>query len=185
MSESIDPKNSPPFEPNPMHRTTVWNYLSWSPTSLLKAHTAEHRLLSRMPFFKSNLLQPIATETRAPKSITKCVSSTTIDDTTIPIPAEAEALVVEAVNKNITARIGQVAIGDDKFINTLFIQNKLHTTRQDTNSTLVMTHGYGAGLGFYYRCFPGLAQQPGWKIYAIDWLGMGKHIKIYNKLILK
>ena len=41
----------------------------------------------------------------------------------------------------------------------------------DDDSTLVMTHGYGAGLGFYYRCFPGLAQQPGWKIYAIDWLG--------------
>ncbi|KAI8819567.1 Alpha/Beta hydrolase protein [Fimicolochytrium jonesii] len=37
---------------------------------------------------------------------------------------------------------------------------------------LVMAHGYGAGLGFFYRNFAGLSQVPGWRIYAIDWLGM-------------
>ncbi|TPX59569.1 hypothetical protein SpCBS45565_g07698 [Spizellomyces sp. 'palustris'] len=38
--------------------------------------------------------------------------------------------------------------------------------------TLVMAHGYGAGLGFFYRNFAGLSDVSGWRIYAIDWLGM-------------
>ncbi|KAL8985382.1 MAG: hypothetical protein Q9177_004452 [Variospora cf. flavescens] len=43
---------------------------------------------------------------------------------------------------------------------------------QDQN--LVMLHGYGAGLGFFYRNFEGLSRVPGWKIYALDLLGMGR-----------
>jgi cardiolipin-specific phospholipase len=37
-----------------------------------------------------------------------------------------------------------------------------------------MLHGYGAGLGFFYKNFEGLSRQPGWKIYALDLLGMGR-----------
>ncbi|KAI4162484.1 MAG: hypothetical protein LQ342_003899 [Letrouitia transgressa] len=39
---------------------------------------------------------------------------------------------------------------------------------------LVMLHGYGAGLGFFYKNFEGLSRLPGWKIYALDLLGMGR-----------
>ncbi|CAG8502699.1 2798_t:CDS:2 [Ambispora gerdemannii] len=39
---------------------------------------------------------------------------------------------------------------------------------------LVMCHGFGAGLGFFYRNYHGLSQVPGWRIYSIDWLGMGR-----------
>ena len=39
---------------------------------------------------------------------------------------------------------------------------------------LVMLHGYGAGLGFFYKNFESLSQVPGWKIYALDLLGMGR-----------
>lgn len=37
-----------------------------------------------------------------------------------------------------------------------------------------MLHGYGAGLGFFYKNFEGLSRVPGWKIYALDMLGMGR-----------
>jgi cardiolipin-specific phospholipase len=39
---------------------------------------------------------------------------------------------------------------------------------------LVMLHGYGAGLGFFYKNFEGLSRSKGWKLYALDLLGMGR-----------
>ena len=39
---------------------------------------------------------------------------------------------------------------------------------------LVMLHGYGAGLGFFYKNFEGLSRVKGWKLYALDMLGMGR-----------
>ncbi|KAF0491965.1 alpha/beta-hydrolase [Gigaspora margarita] len=50
------------------------------------------------------------------------------------------------------------------------------TTINDKPSTknLVICHGYGAGLGFFYRNYHDLSQVPGWRIYSIDWLGMGR-----------
>jgi cardiolipin-specific phospholipase len=42
------------------------------------------------------------------------------------------------------------------------------------DQNLVMLHGYGAGLGFFYKNFEGLSRAPGWKIYALDLLGMGR-----------
>ncbi|KAI0388050.1 alpha/beta-hydrolase [Hypomontagnella monticulosa] len=44
---------------------------------------------------------------------------------------------------------------------------------EDVDNTLVMLHGYGAGLGFYYKNFENLSRSKGWKLYALDWLGMG------------
>lgn len=37
-----------------------------------------------------------------------------------------------------------------------------------------MLHGYGAGLGFFYKNFEGLSRVKGWKLYALDMLGMGR-----------
>lgn len=43
-----------------------------------------------------------------------------------------------------------------------------------SGKTLVMMHGYGAGLGFFFKNFDGLSEGlPGWNIYALDWLGYG------------
>ncbi|KAI1206471.1 alpha/beta-hydrolase [Annulohypoxylon truncatum] len=44
---------------------------------------------------------------------------------------------------------------------------------EPVDDTLVMLHGYGAGLGFYYKNFESLSRSQGWKLYALDWLGMG------------
>lgn len=34
--------------------------------------------------------------------------------------------------------------------------------------------GYGAGLGFFYKNFEGISRVKGWKIFALDLLGMGR-----------
>jgi cardiolipin-specific phospholipase len=41
------------------------------------------------------------------------------------------------------------------------------------DETLVMLHGYGAGLGFFYKNFEPLTRVKGWRLYALDMLGMG------------
>lgn len=45
---------------------------------------------------------------------------------------------------------------------------------EDVEENLVMLHGYGAGLGFFYKNFEALSRAPGWRLYALDMLGMGR-----------
>jgi cardiolipin-specific phospholipase len=45
---------------------------------------------------------------------------------------------------------------------------------EEVEENLVMLHGYGAGLGFFYKNFEGLSRVKGWKLYALDMLGMGR-----------
>lgn len=56
---------------------------------------------------------------------------------------------------------------------------------EETDQNLVMLHGYGAGLGFFYKNFEGLSRVKGWKVYALDLLGMGRSsrppFKIHGK----
>ena len=56
---------------------------------------------------------------------------------------------------------------------------------EEVEENLVMLHGYGAGLGFFYRNFEALSRAEGWKVYALDLLGMGRssrpNFKIHAK----
>lgn len=45
---------------------------------------------------------------------------------------------------------------------------------EDPENTLVMLHGYGAGLGYYYKNFEPLSRLNGWRLFALDLLGMGR-----------
>lgn len=37
-----------------------------------------------------------------------------------------------------------------------------------------MLHGYGAGLAFFYKNYEALSRRPGWKLWSLDLLGMGR-----------
>lgn len=54
--------------------------------------------------------------------------------------------------------------------------NEFSVTRSDepVEENLVMLHGYGAGLGFFYKNFEGISRVKGLKLYALDMLGMGR-----------
>ncbi|KAF7597104.1 Alpha/beta hydrolase domain-containing protein 4 [Aspergillus hancockii] len=45
---------------------------------------------------------------------------------------------------------------------------------EEVNQHLVMIHGYGAGLGFFYKNFEPLSRLKGWQLHALDLLGMGR-----------
>lgn len=47
-------------------------------------------------------------------------------------------------------------------------------TNEKVDKNLVVLHGYGAGLAFYYRNLDKLSSLPGWKTHALDLLGYGR-----------
>jgi cardiolipin-specific phospholipase len=47
---------------------------------------------------------------------------------------------------------------------------------EQADETLVMLHGYGAGLGFFYKNFEPLTRAKGWRLFALDLLGMGNSV---------
>ncbi|KAK4125905.1 alpha/beta-hydrolase [Parathielavia appendiculata] len=59
--------------------------------------------------------------------------------------------------------------GKNRALNELAIER----VGEQADDTLVMLHGYGAGLGFFYKNFEPLSRAPGWKLYALDMLGYG------------
>ena len=60
--------------------------------------------------------------------------------------------------------------GKDRALNEFSVER----IDEPIERNLVMLHGYGAGLGFFYKNFEGLSRVKGWKIYALDLLGMGR-----------
>lgn len=67
-------------------------------------------------------------------------------------------------------KAGIVKIDNDNFINTVLIDN---SSAAGSEMNLVVAHGFGAGLGFFFKNLPSLQQQlPGYKVWLIDWLGM-------------
>ena len=56
---------------------------------------------------------------------------------------------------------------------------------EPVENDLVMLHGYGAGLGFFYQNYEPLSRLPGWRLYSLDLLGMGRSsrppFRIYAK----
>lgn len=65
--------------------------------------------------------------------------------------------------------------------------NEFSVERLDehVDENLVMLHGYGAGLGFFYRNFEALSRAEGWKVYALDLLGMGRSSRSTFKIHAK
>jgi cardiolipin-specific phospholipase len=65
------------------------------------------------------------------------------------------------------------------YLNTLHIESA-HPS-PDPPPPAVLLHGYGAGLGFYYKNLPTLAQwaaRRGTSVFALDWLGMGRSARV-------
>ncbi|KZT27023.1 alpha/beta-hydrolase [Neolentinus lepideus HHB14362 ss-1] len=65
------------------------------------------------------------------------------------------------------------------YINTLSIKST--SPSPNAPPPAVMLHGYGAGLGFYFRNFQAMANWAGKRgtdVYALDWLGMGRSARV-------
>jgi len=119
---------------------------------------AENRVLSFVPY-----LQPSADSQNA--SVLKAPSE--IDQTTFPKDKASNNEDPHGPRRWKSERVD--LDGTDRWLNEFSIEK----VDEQTDNHLVMLHGYGAGLGFFYKNFEPLSRLVGWKLHALDLLGMG------------
>ncbi|KAK5112248.1 hypothetical protein LTR62_004409 [Meristemomyces frigidus] len=134
----------------------------------LSPAVTEHRVLSYIPYLRQ---PPTQTQTGAP--------STKGNGTSMEVDRSADKDARQAVETDSDTdpygpRIWHSNLvelgGKNRFLNEFSVER----VDEQTKNHLVMIHGYGAGLGFFYKNFEPLSRLPGWKLYALDLLGMGR-----------
>ncbi|KAH9843993.1 alpha/beta-hydrolase [Rhodofomes roseus] len=84
-------------------------------------------------------------------------------------------------NYQVVAESKRVELDSPKhYINT-FIMTPTSQATSSSRSPVVLLHGYGAGLGFFFQNFLALGQwagRRGTSVFALDWLGMGRSARV-------
>lgn len=107
------------------------------------------------------------TPTTAERSVMQLVPvlKEAADSLSQPTPSKT----VDAFGTRVWRRSMVQLPGKDRAINEVCVEK----VGEPADETLVVVHGYGAGLGFFYRNMEPMSRMPGWKMYALDMLGMG------------
>ncbi|OCK82544.1 alpha/beta-hydrolase [Lepidopterella palustris CBS 459.81] len=133
----------------------------------LSPSTTEHRVLSYIPY-----LQQPPTHAQTGSAPISAVSSS------VDLGAQSEHTASPVTTTTVTdphgprrwnSQMVQLS-GKNRALNEFSVER----VGEDVEQNLVMLHGYGAGLGFFYKNFEGLSRATGWKLYALDLLGMGR-----------
>ncbi|KAJ9614553.1 hypothetical protein H2200_002690 [Cladophialophora chaetospira] len=134
--------------------------------SALPAAQAEHRVLSFIPHLQQ------------PPTHTKTGSEPpTRNNSTVEINQDASLEQVVTTNsftdphgpRTWHSRLVPLS-GKNRALNEFSVER----TAEPADNNLVILHGYGAGLGFFYKNFEPLSRAKGWQLYALDMLGMGR-----------
>lgn len=135
----------------------------------LPAAQTEHTVLSFIPYLQR---PPTHTKTgSAPPSISGSTAS--VDDTKITgnTPSRVTSNSVDDPHGPRKWHSSMIPLpGKNRAINEFSIERVGEKVEQN----LVILHGYGAGLGFFYKNFEALSRKTGWQTYALDMLGMGR-----------
>jgi cardiolipin-specific phospholipase len=137
----------------------------WSATP---AAQAEHKVLSHIPYLQQ---PPTHTQTYS-EPPTASPSTASIDNST---SAKATPVTTNSLTDPYgprTWRSQMVTLsGKNRALNEFSVER---TNEPPADQNLVILHGYGAGLGFFYKNFEALSRVKGWQLYALDLLGMGR-----------
>lgn len=175
--DEAEPKGQPPIKPGYFPLGYREGFSQWW-TSLAPAVT-EHRVMSFIPF-----LQKPPTHTH-----TGTQAATADGDGSMPIDKSPD-LDAQPTLSSSTAdphgpRVWNSTLvqlsGKDRALNELSVSRP----GEEAQNSLVMLHGYGAGLGFFYKNFEPLSRLAGWKLYALDLLGMGRSSRPPFKILAK
>ena len=127
----------------------------------------EHRVLSFIPYLQS---PPTHTQTGTAAA---AASPASVDPDAPPQHAE-EHVTTNTTNDPYGPRRWNSEMvelsGRGRALNEFSVER----IGEEVENNLVILHGYGAGLGFFYRNFEALSRAKGWKLYALDLLGMGR-----------
>lgn len=131
------------------------------------AADAEHRVLSFIPYLQS---PPTHTQTASePPSVNPSTVNLSTDPADKAAPVHTDSISDPYGPRTWHSRMVQLA-GKNRAINEFSVER----TGEEADQNLVILHGYGAGLGFFYKNFEALSRPQGWKLYALDMLGMGR-----------
>ncbi|EKV11200.1 Alpha/beta hydrolase, putative [Penicillium digitatum] len=146
----------------------------------IPAAAAEHKVLSYLPYLHHqppthlqtgkttelpNGTTPISLESADPNQLGE-VTTNSLDD---PYgPRRWRSSMVELSGK-------------DRALNEFSVER----IGEESDQHLVMLHGYGAGLGFFYKNFEPLSRLKGWQLHALDMLGMGRSTRPSFKIKAK
>lgn len=139
---------------------------------------AEHNVLSFIPYLQK---PPTHTQTgSAPVSANTSSMAINEDPETLATPVKTTSMNDPYGPRSWHSNLVKLS-GKDRALNEFSVQR----VGEEVEENLVMLHGYGAGLGFFYKNFEGLSRVKGWKLYALDMLGMGRssrpNFKIHAK----
>jgi len=76
--------------------------------------------------------------------------------------------------------LNDVAIASGVFLRTLKLEDDACNTTTASRENVVLCHGFGAGLGFFFKNYRGIQDglnkdgEARWDVYGLDWLGMGR-----------
>ncbi|CAF9909622.1 MAG: hypothetical protein ALECFALPRED_005856 [Alectoria fallacina] len=133
----------------------------------IPAAKAEHSVLSYIPYLK----QP-PTHTQTGKTLpSKNPSTASFSDNSAD---KASAVQTHSNNDPYGPRQWHSNLVELSGKNRALNEFSVERMGEDINQNLVILHGYGAGLGFFYKNFEGLSRVKGWRVYALDLLGMGR-----------
>lgn len=135
-------------------------------TSLSPA-AAEHNVMAFIPYLQK---PPTHTQTgSAPVSAKNSSMAVDTDPSKVATPVRTNSINDPYGPRAWHSNLIQLS-GKNRALNEFSVER----TGEEVEENLVMLHGYGAGLGFFYKNFEGLSRVKGWKLYALDMLGMGR-----------
>jgi cardiolipin-specific phospholipase len=133
----------------------------------LPAAQAEHKVLSYIPYLQT---PPTHTETGSePPSINPSTTSLGSSLERGGAVQQTNSITDPYGPRTWHSRMVQLS-GRNRALNEFSVER----TDEKSDQNLVIIHGYGAGLGFFYKNFEPLSRPKGWHLYALDMLGMGR-----------
>ncbi|KAL8809807.1 MAG: hypothetical protein Q9200_003093 [Gallowayella weberi] len=133
----------------------------------IPAAAAEHTVLSFIPYLRK---PPTHTQTgSAPPSANDSTMSLSHSEEREAAPVKSTSIEDPYGPRQWNSQMVSLG-GKNRALNEFSVERLEEPHEQN----LVMLHGYGAGLGFFYKNFEGLSRVPGWTVYALDLLGMGR-----------
>ncbi|KAM5446131.1 hypothetical protein MaudCBS49596_006817 [Microsporum audouinii] len=133
----------------------------------MPAAAAEHSVLSFIPY-----LQQPPTHKQTGKE--PAVPDGQTDSLTAADTSQEAQVSANSVNDPYGPRRWRSSMvrlsGDNRALNEFSVER----VGEKVENNLVVLHGYGAGLGFFYKNFESLSRAKGWQLYALDLLGMGR-----------
>ena len=144
--------------------------------SAMPAAQAEHNVLSRVPYLRQ---PPTHTQTySAPPSAANLLDES---DGANARPATSNSIGDPYGPRTWHSKMIPLP-GRNRALNEFSVER---SDEAAADQNLVILHGYGAGLGFFYKNFEPLSRAKGWQLYALDLLGMGRSSRPPFKLKAK